>query len=133
MKRTPLRRKASIKRVNKGRRKAEWARAYGCKARVEFVKRLPCAVETCCKPQLCENAHVKSGGKGRKADAEWVVPLCRQHHRQLHHNGIETFQKFYNIDLDAEAVNTNAAWASHCTALGMDPSTGEPRTEGADA
>ena len=69
----------------KKRSASEFARIYGSRERVEWVKTLPCAVASCglsCGPCDGEihNAHTVSGGKGRKADAATVAPLCAKHH-----------------------------------------------------
>ncbi len=90
MKRTPLARKSSLKRggrvkpINAKRRKSEFARTYGSKARVAWVKSLPCLV---CGMGPSENAHVVNGGTGRKGDCYAIVPLCSDHHWQSHHFG----------------------------------------------
>lgn len=68
----------------KKRTAGEFSRIYGSKARVQWVKSQPCLV---CGFGPCENAHVVSGGMGRKADANTIVPLCRDHHWQSHHYG----------------------------------------------
>jgi hypothetical protein len=68
---TPLRRTA-MKR-GKGRKPSEFARIYGSKERVEWIKSLPCVG---CGATPSDNAHTVSGGKGRKADAETIAPLC---------------------------------------------------------
>lgn len=83
MKRTPLRRTASlrrskgVKRVNASRKAAEFARTYHSEARVRFVKALPCAA--CGVTGFSENAHVVndgSKGAGRKSGYRGIAPLC---------------------------------------------------------
>lgn len=91
-------------------------RAFGGSERTEWIKAQPCVVRYCHRPS--ENAHVapksEAGGAGRKADARWIVPMCRQHHRvELHHIGRETFEKIYGIDLTAAAGRTEARWQNH--------------------
>ena len=79
---------------NTRRHASEWARAYGSKKRVAFVKSLPCCVAGCRAAWMCEpseNAHTVNGGMGRKADANTIAPLCHGHHRFLHHHGPQTF------------------------------------------
>lgn len=106
----------------KRRRSAsEFKRIYGSKARVEWVKSLPCVCDTI----LCgteanpiENAHVKNGGAGRKADAKWIVPMCRGHHRGYHTIGAEWFRKTHRLDLSAAAARTEQAWQSELTRRG---------------
>lgn len=58
-------------------------------------------VRDCCGPVEC--AHVVSRGAGGD-DVANTVPLCRAHHRQQHDKGIETFQRFYTLDLAAVAA-----------------------------
>lgn len=79
-------RTARPKARNVKRHAGEWARAYGSKARVAFVKSLGCCVSGCMDGPV-ENAHTVNGGMGRKADANTIVPLCRAHHRFLHQHG----------------------------------------------
>lgn len=88
MKRTPLKRKAKLKAKAKPKAKkrtvSDFARVYGSKARVEFVKGLPCVA---CNSGPCDNAHIKSGGMGRKADYTDIVPLCHNCHLLQHQRG----------------------------------------------
>lgn len=67
-----------MKRENKERRRSEFARCYGSKARVAWVKRQPCV--WCGVGGENENAHTVNGGKSRKGDYTTIVPLCRTHH-----------------------------------------------------
>lgn len=63
--------------VRRRRTKKDFARIYGSKARVEWVKRQPCVA--CGVVGYSENAHVApkgEAGTGYKADAKWIVPLC---------------------------------------------------------
>ena len=108
-----LARKA-LPKTNAARRRKEWARAYGSKERVAFVKSLPCA--TCHATEGIENAHIRTGGKGRKADYVAIVPLCRSNsygegcHNYLHRVGRASFEWAWGIDLDAAAAATEKAW-----------------------
>jgi len=75
--RTPL----SPRQPPRGRRKrrpSEFARIYGSKARVAWVKALGCVI---CGAVPSDNAHTAGGGTGYKAGYETIVPLCREHHR----------------------------------------------------
>lgn len=69
MRRSPIRRKK--------RTASAFARIYGSRERVEWVKSLPCVV---CSYGPSENAHTENGGMGRKADYTTIVPLCHAHH-----------------------------------------------------
>jgi len=91
-------------------KKADWARVFGSKERVEWVKQLNCVA---CGTTPCENAHVRNGGTGRKADARWIVPACARCHRLgsiSMHNGIKTFQAHWKIDLTEKAAQTEERW-----------------------
>lgn len=110
--------RGAVKRSNPKRKASEFRRAYGSKARVEWVKRQPCPV--CLALGMRgdwtaerDNAHIVGGGAGRKADRTMIVPLCRHHHRALHAAG--SLSAFYvtfgcKVDLADVAVRTEAAW-----------------------
>lgn len=105
-----------MKRQNRKRRASEFQRAYGSKARVAFVRSLPCvaalSVRWPCFPGA-ENAHVGTGGRGRKADAARIVPLCPNHHRELHNLGRDEFERRRILNLDWHAAETERAWQIH--------------------
>jgi hypothetical protein len=107
-------RKSPIKKRNPERQKKEKARSYGSLARVNWVKRHPCCVPGC-ENQNVENAHIKSGGMGRKADYHWIVPLCFEHHRggddSIHELGsAELFDKVHDISLEYIAARLEREW-----------------------
>lgn len=81
-----IRKSGAPKKTNPARRKREFARCYGSKARVEFVKSLPCAA---CKVQgHSSNAHLLgNGGLSRKADYTTIGPLCASY-PDAEHGGI---------------------------------------------
>jgi hypothetical protein len=59
------------------------------KAHLGFVASQPCLV---CQRSPCDAHHVKFAQPrtlGRKVSDEFTVPLCRDHHTQLHHQGNE--------------------------------------------
>jgi len=68
-----------INKTNPVRKAREFARAYGSKARVEFVKALGCFQ---CGAAVAENAHLhgSKSGMGRKGPYTDIVPLCRTCH-----------------------------------------------------
>jgi hypothetical protein len=101
MKRTPIRKR------NPKRRSREWKRAYGSEARVEWIRNRPSVVSG---RTPCVNAHVRTGGMGRKADACWIVPLTWVEHQRLHDHGRETFEAIEGIDLEEQARLTEQAW-----------------------
>ena len=99
-------RKSRVNPINRERRDREWARAYGSVERVEAVRAMRCCVPGC--NGLSENAHITTGGMGRKADADKVANLCRGHHRtrrdSLHNLGsVEAFRRAHGVDLVAVA------------------------------
>jgi hypothetical protein len=59
------------------------------KAHLAFVAAQPCLV---CQRTPCDAHHLKFAQPrtlGRKVSDEFTVPLCREHHRDLHHHGNE--------------------------------------------
>lgn len=111
----PIRRTARLRPRNARRHRAEWTRAYGSPARVQWVRAQPCAVPGC-RVTPCENAHTATGGTSRKADARTIVPLCRPHHGELHQAGSATFQSRYALDLPATAHRIATAWDAFSSA-----------------
>lgn len=112
--RKPIARKTPLPRrtqratpVNAKRKLREWLRAYGSPARVGWVADLPCIA---CHYKPSENAHVGSGGVGRKGDASTVVPLCSSCHKALHRIGEASFERQAKLDLRACARQTEEAW-----------------------
>lgn len=105
-----------VKRVNRQRRASEFARCYGSKARVAWVKSLPCIVAVC-GVTPSENAHTVTGGMGRKADADTIAPLCHSHHRFLHQRGVETFRRSFPLrhgwTLRDWAVEVERLWGAY--------------------
>lgn len=117
MKRSPMppragwmKRTTRLRTKNPDRRRREFARCYGSPERVAFVQARPCVVPRC-GASPCENAHVGTGGAGRKADADRVVPLCPAHHRELHRRGARTFAVAHDLDLQLHAARADALWA----------------------
>ena len=92
----------------------EWERVYGPLGRVEFVQQLPCIAshETRC-PGPSQNHHTKNGGTSRKGDCETVVPLCFDHHIEVHSVGAKTFSVRHLIDWQESAALTEYQWQNH--------------------
>lgn len=117
---TPLRRTSALarttpmKKANRKRRQSEFARAYGSRARVAWVKSRPCALLGFAGAWLCdgeiENAHTHTDGMGRKADYQFIAPLCRKHHREYDGRLLEPF--FRGIVVGT-AISTERAWQAH--------------------
>ena len=124
MKRTPLKRTkrllsgpsqklrtTPLAKANPAHKAKSFERAYGGAARVEWVQRQPSVVSGA---SPCCNAHVKTGGAGRKADARWIVPLTREEHDELHRIGQRSFEAAHQVDLAHEAYVTESRWEQHC-------------------
>jgi hypothetical protein len=97
-----------LKKRNRRRYSANWKRAYESVERVNFVAGLTCV--GCGYGRNCENHHIKSGGKSRKADSRFVVPLCMPCHDEYHNLGRRSFETKYGINLDELAEETERAW-----------------------
>ena len=108
----PMNRHASNAAKRKGDA-AERQRVYGGVERILWLKARPCLV---CGRTPSDCAHIKSGGMGRKADAEFIVALCRDHHTEQHQIGVRSFERRHGVDLDAAARETEAAWQDHLAA-----------------
>jgi hypothetical protein len=80
----------------------------------------------------CDNAHIETGGMGRKADYTKIIPLCcmdmnadnspgysRGHHGEMHRLGVGTFLHQYRNppDLQKAAEETEARWQSYTQSL----------------
>lgn len=114
----PITRSTRVNPRNPARRSKAFARCYGSEARVLWMSRQPCCV---CGYPVSENVHTKGGGMGRKADADTIVPMCHDHHRELHQSGTASFELAYGIRLASVAHNTDLAWRVHaarCTEAG---------------
>lgn len=109
--RTPLKRSGRVKARNSQRRVREFARAYGSRERLAWVKAQPCCVSG--NLGNIDAAHVRTGGVGRKADACWTVPLAHDLHLLLHQHGKATFERAYGVDLDTLARETEERWQRH--------------------
>lgn len=66
------------------RKPSETVRIYGPPDRREWVKRQRCWYGVEFSSMHCAgetvNAHTETGGTGRKADADTIIPLCASHH-----------------------------------------------------
>lgn len=66
---------------------------------LRWIRLLRC-VDPMCESRAIEAAHVRHGlpagemaGVGIKPADYWVVPMCRDHHREAHAKGHETFER----------------------------------------
>lgn len=66
-----------------------------------YIRRQPCLI--CRRP--AEPHHLRGlrygSGTGLKAPDEWAVPLCPDHHRELHDHGVKTFCSNHQVNLDS--------------------------------
>jgi hypothetical protein len=80
--------------------KAErYARDFGPHA--EWIRAQQCSVPACTVPH-CDPHHVRSRGAG--GTSRDLVPLCREHHGQVHHYGRITFENMYRVNLILASV-----------------------------
>lgn len=110
----PPRRSGRPKAVNRPRRASTFARCYGSKARVAWVRGLPCAA--CGVLGASQNAHVLGpDGMGRKGGYAGIAPLCGPRgtdegcHRRFDTAKIAHAQ----FDPVAAAAGTERAWLAH--------------------
>ncbi len=92
------------------RRAREFARAYGSKARVQFVQSIPCVL---CARTPSVNAHIKSqSGMGRKGDYTTIAALCYECHMKYDNN---TLSDWAVKKAEDNAASIELAWQVHQT------------------
>ena len=99
------------------------------KAHLRFVAARPCLV---CKRRPCDAHHLKFAqprSLGRKVSDEFTVPLCRDHHIQLHRHGNEAAW-WANVQIAPLAV-AKELWMA--TLFQQDRSTGMTNAGGGGA
>lgn len=121
LRKTPLARQTPMRTANRKRKAANSARAYGPKARREWLLARPCLV--CGIVGYTQQAHTQNGGKGRKADAKHTIPLCGPHPDANGtlvagcHAKYEGRRARFDLDMgftmDHGAAAINAAWQRH--------------------
>jgi len=72
---------------------------FRSKENLEHVRGLPCIV---CQSGPCDPHHVRSRASGGGDEISNLVPLCRNHHTQIHSIGRTSFQKKYGLNLQPE-------------------------------
>jgi|SRR5882672_4020261 len=108
--RRPIR-KSRVKPVNAKRKAKELLRTFGPPERREWMKLMPCVADCC--PHKTENVHTKGGGGSRRADARFIVPMCRFHHRYLHDHGEAGLRRMFMptaLPLVEIAANYELLW-----------------------
>lgn len=111
-------RRTPIKPVNRARKATTFERAFGGKARVLFVKGLPCVVPGCTARDV-QNAHSEIGGTGYRANADTIVPLCSRHHGEQE-GRTDAFEYRHGLPagfLAVAAAETEAMWQAHLATL----------------
>lgn len=84
---------------------------FKSQAYLSHVRSIPCVV---CGKQDTEAHHVKTRGSG--GGDTWAVPMCVEHHREIHAIGINTFQEKYGVDLWMELFFIAKSWIEKCAA-----------------
>ena len=76
--------------------------------RCYWLKSWGCVVKHCHNGLPLHIHHVRSRGAG----GTWkdTLPLCRNHHREIHDTGVETFAAKYDIDLAERAAEFVTRW-----------------------
>lgn len=118
---TPIARSRKVKSVNVRRKKKEFARSYGSVDRVVWMASHGCLFATesfaalrlhlgqCLGP--IDNAHLVTGGMGRKADAKHILPMCRLHHHEFDtHAGLLFSDPAFRSELIPVALMFDAEW-----------------------
>jgi hypothetical protein len=96
------------KHVDKSRLALPEPRRFRDKTHCQFVSKQPCLI---CGRQPADAHHLRFAqhrALGRKVSDEFIVPLCRGHHREVHRSGDEaSWWKKAGID---PAVTARALW-----------------------
>jgi hypothetical protein len=89
------------------------------KAHLAFVASQPCLV---CQRAPCDAHHLKFAqprSLGRKVSDEFTVPLCREHHQELHRHGNE-LAWWANLQITPLPV-ASELWTQHCFKAALNP------------
>jgi len=69
----------------------------------QWIKTLPCYVSNCANRDI-DPAHIRTAqnsGMGMKPSDEWLIPLCRHHHRDVQHqHGYTDLVKLCGLNLN---------------------------------
>jgi hypothetical protein len=106
-------------RVNRARKASEFVRAYGSRARVRFVKALPCCYCVALSPLFgrtdgsSHNAHTEGDGGSHKASYTKIVPLCASHHRRFDEHQFPFDTEVVRALVRACCADVQAKWRAH--------------------
>ena len=99
-----------VKRRNVKRHAAAMLRAFGPIERREWMRAQPSVVDGATP---CVSVHVKSGGKSRRADARYTVPMTWAQHQEMHNVGQATYARKHGLDLLDLAAETELKYRSY--------------------
>jgi hypothetical protein len=71
---------------------------------LEYVRSQSCSVDGCNDGSVAH--HVFPGGVGLKGSDFAAIPLCWDHHNELHNIGVKTFAKKHKLHYATVIVNT---------------------------
>lgn len=100
---TPLKSRTKLRAVSAERQAARYEKAFGSYS--DLIRQMSCLT---CGRSPVDPHHVHSRGAG--GDKSTLCPLCRSCHDVLHSIGRQSFERKYEIDLEAEAAEL---WATH--------------------
>lgn len=67
----------------------------------------PCDIDH--KVDLAHYRSAANSGTSMKPGPEWMMPLCRTHHREQHQIGQPAFERKYGIDMEVKAAEFAAS------------------------
>jgi hypothetical protein len=76
---------------------------YVNRSHLDWIRGQDCCVPGC-KVRTIHAHHIRTSANSGTAltpPDQWAVPLCFFHHRRLHYVGRETFERVYQVDLNA--------------------------------
>ena len=77
---------------------------------LSWIKRQGCLLDG----RSAHAHHLESGGVGTKGSDRLTVPLCWQHHRELHDRGRQAFEDRHGIEFLKEAVRLREKYEQFC-------------------
>ena len=74
---------------------------------LDYIRSLECVI---CGKSPSDPHHLDTAGVAMKGSDYITVPLCREHHDELHSQGKATFQQLHGVDFYKEVVKFLVAW-----------------------